>query len=145
MSVLLICNHDPSWGMSGLWLQINFLSSKPRAANNNHLAGRCMVCQWAFLPVLPFESTTNNNVRKKRLWLWPIMRPVGCTGKISERLLETAFVGQNHYSVHCNSSGVHPCSQRGNCTLNHATDWDRTQIYTDLWIRFERNGTFFHR
>lgn len=67
MSVLLICNpaHDPSWDMSGLWLQINFIFSKPQAANNNHLAGRCMVCQWAFLPVLPFESTTNDNVRKK--------------------------------------------------------------------------------
>lgn len=102
MSVLLICNpaNDPSWDMSRLWLQINFLSSKPRAANNNnHLAGRCMVCQWAFLPVLPFESTTNDNVRKKRLWLQPVVGPIGCNGKFSERLLETAFGIENHESV----------------------------------------------
>ncbi len=46
-----------------------------------------------------------------------VVRPVGCTAKFSEMLLETAYGRERNIQFTGNSSGGHSCSQHANCTL----------------------------
>ncbi len=46
-----------------------------------------------------------------------VMRPVGCTAKISETSLETAYGREMNIQLMGNSFGGHSCSQHANCTL----------------------------
>ncbi len=46
-----------------------------------------------------------------------VVRPVGCTVKISEMPLETAYGREINIKFTGNRSGGHSCSQHANCTL----------------------------
>ncbi len=46
-----------------------------------------------------------------------VVKPVGCTAKLSETPLETAYGREMNIQFTGNSSGGHSCSQHANCTL----------------------------
>ena len=46
-----------------------------------------------------------------------VVRPVGCSGKLSETPLVTAYGREVNIQFTGNSSGGHSCSQHANCTL----------------------------
>lgn len=144
MSVLLICNpsHDPYWDMSGLWLQIIFLPLSHELA----IIITLLVGVWSvngpsslyyLLKAQQMIMLEKRDFGCDRSWgrLEVLANSLkGCWRQLLVEKIIIQFID--------NSSGVYPCSQRGNC-INRATDWDRTQIYTDMWIIFERNGIFF--
>ena len=54
-----------------------------------------------------------------------VVRPVGCTAKLSETTLEAAYGREINIQFMGNSSGGHSCSEHANCTL--------PQNLQDLW------------
>ncbi len=48
-----------------------------------------------------------------------VVRPVECTAKLSEMILETTYGREMNIQFMGNSSGGHSCSQHANCTLPH--------------------------